>query len=107
MKAIDCYKMFDPMKPDRGLPAEKPGNYIFLLRSSVKLPEDMIQEQPTFTTLEFEGAEYEVLYTGVTSRTHWDACGVILLFSVTRIQIQTGFQRPNIVTRTNKPSRNG
>ena len=29
MKAIDSYKMFDPMKPDRGLPAEKPGNYIF------------------------------------------------------------------------------
>lgn len=76
MKAIDCYKMFDPMKPDRGLPAEKPGNYIFLLRSSVKLPEDMIQEQPTFTTLEFEGAEYEVLYTGVTSRTLYEREGV-------------------------------
>lgn len=67
MKAIECYKLFDPMKLDKGLPPEKPGNYIFLLRHGVKLPEEMIQEQPTFTTLKYEGIEYEVLYTGKTS----------------------------------------
>ena len=72
MKPIESYKMFDPMKLDKGLPPEKPGNYIFLLRPTVKLPEDVILEQPTFTTLEFEGAEYEVLYTGVTSRTLYE-----------------------------------
>ena len=72
MKAIESYKMFDPMKLDKGLPPEKPGNYIFLLRPGVKLPEDVIKEQPMFTTLEFEGIEYEVLYTGVTSRTLYE-----------------------------------
>lgn len=72
MKAIDSYKMFDPMKLDRGLPPEKPGNYIFLLRPGMKLPEVVIQEQPTFTTLEFEGTKFEVLYTGVTSRTLYE-----------------------------------
>ena len=72
MKAIESYKMFDPLKLDKGLPPEKPGNYIFLLRPGVKLPEDVIKEQPMFTTLEFEGIEYEVLYTGVTSRTLYE-----------------------------------
>lgn len=66
MKAIDNYKMFDPMKPDRGVPLEKPGNYIFLLRPDVMLPTNMIAEQPEFTTLTYEGTEYRVLYTGVT-----------------------------------------
>ena len=72
MKSIGSYKMFDPMKLDSGLPPEKPGNYIFLLRPGVKLPENVIQGQPTFNTLEFEGTEYEVLYTGVTSRTLYE-----------------------------------
>ena len=43
MKAIESYKMFDPLKLDKGLPPEKPGNYIFLLRPGVKLPEDVIK----------------------------------------------------------------
>ena len=66
MKAIDSYKMFDPMKSDEDLPLQKPGNYIFLLRPGVKLPEEVIREQPIFKSLEFEGTKYEVLYTGVT-----------------------------------------
>ena len=72
MKAIECYKLFDPMKLDKGLPPEKPGNYIFLLRHGMKLPEDVICEQPMFTTLKYEGTEYEVLYTGVTSKTLYE-----------------------------------
>ena len=60
------------MKLDKSLPPEMPGNYIFLLRPDVKLPEDVIKEQPTFTTLEFGGTKYEVLYTGVTSRTLYE-----------------------------------
>lgn len=66
MKTIECYKMFDPMKSDEDLPLQKPGNYIFLLRPGVKLPEEVIREQPIFKSLEFEGTKYEVLYTGVT-----------------------------------------
>ena len=72
MKAIESYKMYDPTRLDKGLPPEKPGNYIFLLRPGMILPEDVIREQPTFTTLEFEGTEFEVLYTGVTSRTLYE-----------------------------------
>lgn len=72
MKAIESYKMFDPTNLERGLPPENPGNYIFLLRSGVKLPEGMIKTQPSFTTLNFEGTDYEVLYTGVTSKTLYE-----------------------------------
>lgn len=72
MKTIESYKMFDPTRLDRVLPPEQPGNYIFLLRPGVKLPEDMIHSQPTFTTLTYEGTEYEVLYTGVTSKTLYE-----------------------------------
>jgi hypothetical protein len=72
MKAIESYKMFDPMKLGKDLPPAKPGNYIFVLRPGVKLPEDVIHEQPMFTPLEFEGAEYDVLYTGVTSKTLYE-----------------------------------
>ena len=72
MKAIESYKMFDPTILDRGLPPEAQGNYIFLLRPGVKLPENMIQSQPTFTTLTYDGTEYEVLYTGVTSKTLYE-----------------------------------
>lgn len=72
MKAIKSYMLFDPLELDKGLPPEKPGNYIFLLRHGVKLPVDMIQERPTFTTLKYEGTEYEVLYTGVTSKTLYE-----------------------------------
>lgn len=67
MKAIESYKMFDPQKLDRGLPPEKPGNYIFLLRPGVQLPEDMIESQPTFSTLMYDGRNYDVLYIGKTS----------------------------------------
>ena len=60
--------MFDPMKNAEEEQLKEQGNYIFLLRPGVKLPEDRIQSQPTFTTLTYEGTEYEVLYTGVTSK---------------------------------------
>ncbi len=68
MKAIESYKMFDPTRLDKSLPPMQQGNYIFLLRPGVKLPEDVIKSQPEFTTLNFEGINYEVLYTGVTSK---------------------------------------
>lgn len=67
MKQIESYKLFDPSNMTKGLPVEAPGNYIILLRPDVKLPTDMIKEQPEFTTLVYEGTEYRVLYTGVTS----------------------------------------
>jgi len=66
MKQIDSYKLFDPSNIGKGLPLEAPGNYIFLLRPDVMLPTEMIKEQPVFTTLNYEGTEYRVLYTGVT-----------------------------------------
>ena len=66
MKQIETYKLFDPTNIAKGLPVEAPGNYIFLLRPNVLLPTDMIQEQPEFTTLNYEVTEYRVLYTGVT-----------------------------------------
>lgn len=67
MKAIESYKMFDPTRLDRALPPEQPGNYIFLLRPGVMLPEDMISSQPTFSTLMYDGKNYDVLYIGKTS----------------------------------------
>ena len=72
MRVIESYKMFDPTRLDKGLPPEREGNYIFLLRHGVKLPENMIHSQPTFTALTYEGKEYEVLYTGVTSKTLYE-----------------------------------
>ena len=66
MKQIETYKLFDPTNIAKGWPVEAPGNYIFLLRPDVLLPTDMILEQPEFTTLNYEGTEYRVLYTGVT-----------------------------------------
>ncbi len=72
MKAIESYKMFDPTSLDRGLPPELPGIYIFLLRPGVTLPEIMITSQPTFSTLDYEGTDYRVLYTGVTSKTLYE-----------------------------------
>jgi hypothetical protein len=69
MKAISTYQLFDPSDMAKGLPAEAPGNYIFLLRPGVILPTEMMAEQPEFTTLEFQGVEYRVLYTGVTGKT--------------------------------------
>jgi hypothetical protein len=72
MKTIESYKMYDPTRLDRGLPPDQSGNYIFLLRPGVMLPEEMIKEQPIFTSLKYEGTEYEVLYTGVTSKTLYE-----------------------------------
>ena len=72
MKAIESYKMFDPTRLDRGLPPEQQGNYIFLLRPGVMLPEDMITSQPIFSTLTYKGTDYRVLYTGVTSKTLYE-----------------------------------
>ena len=68
MKEIYDYKMFDPTHMEKGLPPETPGNYIFLLRPDVNLPEDVINFQPTFTTLSYNDNEYRVLYTGVTEK---------------------------------------
>jgi len=80
MKAIESYKMFDPTRLDRELPPEQPGNYIFLLRPDVMMPEDMIPSQPTFSTLAYNGIEYRVLYTGVTSKTLYERVFKIHLF---------------------------
>ncbi|MBQ9237598.1 MAG: hypothetical protein IJ183_06810 [Prevotella sp.] len=66
MKQIETYKLFDPTNLAKGMPDEESGNYIFLLRPDVELPNDMIAEQPTFTTLKYNGKEYRVLYTGIT-----------------------------------------
>ena len=66
MKKIDDYKMFDPIHMEKGLPADTSENYIFLLRPYVNLPEDVINFQPTFTSLSYKDKEYRVLYTGVT-----------------------------------------
>lgn len=67
MKEIENYKMFDPIQIGSLLP-DAPGNYIFLLRPNVNLPEDVINFQPTFTTLSYKDKEYRVLYTGVTEK---------------------------------------
>ena len=80
MKAIESYKMFDPTSLDRELPPEQPGNYIFLLRPDVMMPEDMIPSQPSFSTLAYNGIEYRVLYTGVTSKTLYERVFKIHLF---------------------------
>lgn len=68
MKEIYEYKMFDPIQIGKGLPSGTPGNYIFLMRPDAKLPEGIIDCQPTFKTLNYEGEEYRVLYTGVTEK---------------------------------------
>lgn len=67
MKAIESYKLFDPANITKNLPIEAPGNYIFLLRPDAVLPTEMISEQPVFNTLTYEGMEFRILYTGVTS----------------------------------------
>lgn len=72
MKAIESYKMYDPTRSDSELPPKQQGNYIFLLRPDVMLPEDIIKSQPTFSTLSYDGTYYRVLYTGVTSNTLYE-----------------------------------
>lgn len=80
MKPIEKFKLFDPSQMSMGVPTEECGNYIFLLRPGVKLPEDVIKQQPVFTTVKYGGVVYDVLYTGVTSDSLYERIFKIHLF---------------------------
>lgn len=60
------FKLFDPQIDAADKLPDSPGNYFLVLRTGCQLPQ--IGISPTFTQWEHEGKSYNIIYTGISSK---------------------------------------
>lgn len=58
------FKLFNPQSDNKEKLPDMPGNYIIVLRKDCQLPP--IGITPTYKQWEYEGQQYEIVYTGIS-----------------------------------------
>ena len=64
---IKNFKVFNPWNNSKNILPRTPGNYVVLLKKETPFPTEKIDNVPVIRSIEFEGKEYQLIYTGIAS----------------------------------------